>query len=199
MTRQVASEANLRQAKRALAGETLANILRRRLADEILAGVFLPGDRLDEQQIADRFKVSRTPVREALRVLAASGLAELRPHRGVVVTMVDDTKLVELFEVTGEVDALCARLAAERMTAMERQALLELEAEGSAIAVKREFEAYAASTGAFTKRFSRARTTPSSPTQPAAFACVPPLIGACRSNGPTAWPYPVESTPILHI
>lgn len=61
----------------------------RRLAQEILDGRLTPGVRLEEQALADRFKVSRTPVREALQRLAATGLVERRPHKGVVVCSFD--------------------------------------------------------------------------------------------------------------
>ncbi len=64
---------------------TRAEELRLQLADEIVRGVLPPGSALDETDIARRFSVSRTPVREALRQLVASGLVEARAHRGAVV------------------------------------------------------------------------------------------------------------------
>ena len=64
---------------------TRAEELRLQLADEIVRGALAPGAALDETDIARRFKVSRTPVREALRQLAASGLIDARAHRGAVV------------------------------------------------------------------------------------------------------------------
>src|SRR5437763_11103174 len=64
---------------------TRAEELRLQLADEIVRGALAPGAALDETDIARRFSVSRTPVREALRQLAASGLVEARAHRGAVV------------------------------------------------------------------------------------------------------------------
>src|SRR5215475_14085558 len=64
---------------------TRAEELRLQLADEIVRGSLAPGSPLDETDIARRFNVSRTPVREALRQLAASGLVEARAHRGAVV------------------------------------------------------------------------------------------------------------------
>src|SRR5579862_3884364 len=65
--------------------KTRADELRLQLADEIVRGVLAPGSSLDETELARRFTVSRTPVREALRQLAASGLIVSRPHRGSVV------------------------------------------------------------------------------------------------------------------
>ena len=64
---------------------TRAEELRLQLADDIVRGVLAPGTPLDETDLAVRFNVSRTPVREALRQLTASGLVESRAHRGAVV------------------------------------------------------------------------------------------------------------------
>ena len=82
-----------------------------------------PGAPLDETELARRFQVSRTPVREAIRQLAASGLIESRPHRGSVVARADPGHLIGMFEAMAELEALCAGLAAERMTPAERTAL----------------------------------------------------------------------------
>lgn len=102
---------------------TRAEELRLQLADEIVRGVLAPGSALDETDIARRFGVSRTPVREALRQLVASGLVEARAHRGAVVAQPSLERLTGMFEAMAELEALCAGLAAERMTATERQKL----------------------------------------------------------------------------
>jgi DNA-binding GntR family transcriptional regulator len=102
---------------------TRAEELRLQLADEIVRGTLPPGAALDETDIARRFKVSRTPVREALRQLAASGLVDARAHRGAVVARPSFDRLTGMFEAMAELEALCAGLAAERMPAAERQAL----------------------------------------------------------------------------
>lgn len=86
------------------------------LEQDILAGVLKPGDRLDERQLGERFGLSRTPIREALLRLTASGLALSEPRRGTVVAAITLTDLVEMFEVMVELEALCAGLAARRMT-----------------------------------------------------------------------------------
>ena len=64
--------------------KTLAEELRLQLADEIVRGALAPGAALDETGLARRFQVSRTPVREAIRLLAASGLVEARAHRAAL-------------------------------------------------------------------------------------------------------------------
>ncbi len=99
---------------------TLAETIRQNLADDILRGVYPPGARLDESGLARRFKLSRTPVREALRQLSSAGLVEMRPRRGVIVSLPTDSALAEMFEVMGELEASCARLAAQRMSPAER-------------------------------------------------------------------------------
>ncbi|MBI5320386.1 GntR family transcriptional regulator [Bradyrhizobium sp.] len=102
---------------------TRAEELRLQLADEIVRGQLAPGAPLDETDIARRFSVSRTPVREALRQLAASGLIEARAHRGAVVARPTLERLNGMFEAMAELEALCAGLAAERMTPTERARL----------------------------------------------------------------------------
>jgi DNA-binding GntR family transcriptional regulator len=119
-------ETTVRRVDRAVpqAGKvTRAEELRLQLADEIVRGVLAPGSALDETDIARRFGVSRTPVREALRQLVASGLVEARAHRGAVVAQPSLERLTGMFEAMAELEALCAGLAAERMTATERQRL----------------------------------------------------------------------------
>lgn len=104
---------------------TRADTLKDAIAHAILSGELAPGQRLDEVSVAQRFAVSRTPVREALKQLAAMELVDLRPHRGAVVASLHPARLAELFEAMGEVEAACTRLAALKMSAAER-AQLEL-------------------------------------------------------------------------
>jgi DNA-binding GntR family transcriptional regulator len=105
---------------------TQAERLAGEIADAILAGELPPGSRLDEQGLAARYGVSRTPVREALRQLGASGLIDLRPHRGATVAHITHAQLEELFVAMGEIEATCARLATMSMTPVERRRLRAL-------------------------------------------------------------------------
>ncbi|MEM9443678.1 MAG: GntR family transcriptional regulator, partial [Pseudomonadota bacterium] len=82
----------------------------------ILDSTFDDGERLDEVQLADRFDVSRTPIREAFQRLAQSGLVEQIPRRGVFVRHPGPVELLEMFEVMAELEAVCVRLAAIRIT-----------------------------------------------------------------------------------
>ena len=100
-------------------GDTLANVLRRSIADDILAGIRLPGERLDERSLAVDYGVSRTPIREALQQLAFTGLVKSKPHSGAVVQMVEPSRVASLCEASILLESLCARLAATRITAVE--------------------------------------------------------------------------------
>ncbi|MEM7461507.1 MAG: GntR family transcriptional regulator [Pseudomonadota bacterium] len=107
---------------------TLADSIRRTLADEIFSGEIKINHRLDEQELADRFKVSRTPVREALRQLATAGLVEIKPRRGATVVPLDPEIIGQAFEAAAELEALSAGKAAMRASLSEMvdlQALLE--------------------------------------------------------------------------
>lgn len=100
-----------------------AEELREVIEERIATGTYAPGSRLDETELAQEFGVSRTPVRETLIQLASAGLVELRPRRGAVVAQIDPQRLVEMFEVMAELEAMCARLAARRITDAEIEAL----------------------------------------------------------------------------
>ncbi|HEX6956564.1 MAG TPA: GntR family transcriptional regulator [Ferrovibrio sp.] len=121
---------------------TRAETLRQRLADEILSGQLPPGARLEEQDLADRFGVSRTPVREALKALVETGLLEIRPHRGAVVAIPSRQHMHDLFEVMRELEAICARYAAQRMTAAERKKLEDLHEQSRQLVRAGEIDAY---------------------------------------------------------
>jgi len=104
---------------------TISNRIYKELAAQIIRGALSPGQKLEEMQLAAQFGVSRTPIREALRELAARGFVNLIPRRGGVVSRVGLEQLIDMLEAECEVEALCARLAAQRMTALEKS---ELEA-----------------------------------------------------------------------
>jgi len=93
------------------------------IEERIVTGAYPPGTRLDEQELADSFGVSRTPVREALIQLASIGLVEIKPRRGATVPEVGADRVCEMCEVMAELEAMCGRLAARRITPSEQYAL----------------------------------------------------------------------------
>lgn len=84
------------------------------LEEMVFTGQFKDGERLDETLLAQRFGVSRTPVREALQRLVAARLAEQKPRRGVFVCQPASMTVIEMFETMAEIEGVCGRLAAER-------------------------------------------------------------------------------------
>ena len=103
--------------------ESLSASVVHRLELEILKGQRKPGDRLDERQLADHFGVSRTPVREALQRLAASGLVVSRGRQGLQVAQLSLADLLDAFSVAAELEALAAAQAARRVRPEQRHLL----------------------------------------------------------------------------
>ena len=95
------------------------------LMDDIAAGQLQPGERLDEAGLAERFGVSRTPVREALSRLTAQGILVAGDKRGVRVAEYSREQLAQIFEAMYEIEVVCARLASQRLTFLAR---VEIEA-----------------------------------------------------------------------
>jgi DNA-binding GntR family transcriptional regulator len=94
----------------------LADNIAQELEELIFDGTFSDGDRLDEVKLAEQFGVSRTPLREAFQRLALSGLVDLIPRRGAFVRQPGPVELMEMFEVMAELEAVCGRLAAMRIS-----------------------------------------------------------------------------------
>jgi DNA-binding GntR family transcriptional regulator len=108
-------------------GESLAARLVRLLERAITTGELKAGERLEETVLAERYRVSRTPIREAIRELAACGLVEIRPRRGAVVHTVSPADLAEMFEAMAELEASCALLASRRAGAADFARLEEAQ------------------------------------------------------------------------
>ncbi|MFO7758270.1 MAG: GntR family transcriptional regulator [Roseovarius sp.] len=86
------------------------------LEELVFTGGFSDRDRLDELRLARQFGVSRTPIREALQRLVAAGLAEQIPRRGVFIRQPGPVELIEMFETMAEIEGVCGRLAAQRIS-----------------------------------------------------------------------------------
>jgi len=126
--------------------ETMATQIERRVAEAVLAGEVLPGDRLVEADLAAEMQTSRGPVREALRQLSETGLVNYVPRRGWFVTRLADKDRTEIAVMRGGLEGLAARLAAARYRAGEldfsalRHALDRMEAAIEANDAKSFFE-----------------------------------------------------------
>lgn len=129
--------------------DTLGQVIAHKLEAAIIAGDLPSGTRLDEASLAERYDASRTPVREALQILSARALVTRVPFSGTVVSEITRQRISELFEAMGEIEALCGRLAAERMSEDERARLSRLHAQMGALAAAQATEDYLTANTAF--------------------------------------------------
>jgi DNA-binding GntR family transcriptional regulator len=124
------------------AASTLAEALAERLREMIVEGELPPGMRLNERALCDRLGASRTPLREAFRLLAAEHLVELQPNRGAQVVSLSDDDVRESFEVMGALEALAGELACRHVGAHEVAELKALTFEMLACHARRDLSAY---------------------------------------------------------
>lgn len=113
-----------------------------RLQPLIISGELSPGTKVPEKMLCTRFGVSRTPLREALKVLASDGLVRLEPNRGAWVTPVTIGEVEEVFPVLGALEALSGELACKSITADETDAVRKLHAEMVESYEKRDLDSY---------------------------------------------------------
>ena len=112
------------------------------LEDAIVNGQFGPGEKLEEERLSKLYSVSRTPVRESLRQLTATGLIEIIPNRGAYVVELGIPNIIEMFEVMAELEAMCGRLAARRITDEQQQQLLSCHEKTSVAANQGNYDRY---------------------------------------------------------
>ncbi len=110
-------------------GKSISKQIEATLRADIASGQIDAGERLDETKLADRFSVSRTPVREALNRLVAQGILVSNGRRGVRVTEYTREELAHMFEAMHEIEALCAGMAAKRLTLLARASIEAAQAE----------------------------------------------------------------------
>lgn len=115
----------------------------------IIVGYYQPGQRLTEEALAEEFRVSRIPVREALRVLATEGFVRVRPYYGTFVAELSAGDADDLLEVRGALEPLAARLAAQRRTPEQVAELRAIVAAGAGAMGKRRYDEVAALNGRF--------------------------------------------------
>ena len=113
-----------------------------RLRDHIVEGNIPDGARISERQLCEMLKISRTPLREALKVLAAEGLLELLPNRGARVRPLNADDIRELFDLMGGLEGLAGRLACERISDEEIQKIEQLHHDMYGFYMRREMQGY---------------------------------------------------------
>lgn len=116
--------------------------IRASLENEILDGKAMPGDRFDEQVLAQRFNVSRTPIREALLQLACVGLVQFRSRQGAIVARLTLKQIFAMWEFLVGLEGMCAELAARRMTIAERDVLAKLHENSRVLVESLDVPAY---------------------------------------------------------
>lgn len=122
---------------------TLSQSISKTLSEDIVGGVLPPGFKLDEQMLAERFNVSRTPVRDALHELATTRLVQYQPRKGFSVAQIDTTSLDDMFEAATEIESMCARLCALRASSTNRARLESIFHEGQEAAAAEDAKRYA--------------------------------------------------------
>ncbi|WP_309083001.1 GntR family transcriptional regulator [Chelativorans sp.] len=122
--------------------QSRAALLRDAIEEDIVTGVYKPGERLDETSLAARYKVSRTPIREALTQLGVMGVVKIQPHRGAFVNQITLPEMIGMFEVMAELEGMCARLAARRITARQLDELVAAQADCQAALGKGDSDDY---------------------------------------------------------
>lgn len=113
-----------------------------RLRQMLVEGQIPPGAKLNERELSELLSVSRTPLREAIKMLAAEGLVELLPNRGAVAVSLGEADILNTFEVMAGLEALSGELAAERVTDEELAEIKAMHFEMLAAYTRRDLSAY---------------------------------------------------------
>ncbi|MEA3118091.1 MAG: hypothetical protein QOI13_1361 [Paraburkholderia sp.] len=108
----------------------------------IVEGALAPGVKLNERELCERLGISRTPLREALKVLAAEGLVEISPNRGATVSQMTEAEICEMFELLSGLEAFSGELACERITSAELGEIKALHSEMLACRAQNDLSGY---------------------------------------------------------
>lgn len=141
-TEQSNSIAMAATATQAVDRRTLPTAVAQRLREMIIQGQLPAGMRLNERALCDQLQVSRTPLREAFRLLAADGLVQIQPNRGAQVVALSEQDIRESFEVMGALEALSGELACRYITEEEIAEIQALTFEMQACHARRDLPAY---------------------------------------------------------
>jgi DNA-binding GntR family transcriptional regulator len=113
-----------------------------RLRQMLVEGRIAPGAKLNERELAEVLRVSRTPLREAIKMLAAEGLVELVPNRGAIAVSLNENDVRNTFEVMAGLEALSGELAAQRITEEELAEIRAMQFEMMAAYTRRDLSNY---------------------------------------------------------
>jgi len=113
-----------------------------RLRQMLVEGRIAPGAKLNERELSELLKISRTPLREGIKMLAAEGLVELLPHRGAVAVSLSEADVLNTFEVMAGLEGQSGELAAQRITPHELAEIQAMHFEMLAAYTRRDLSAY---------------------------------------------------------
>lgn len=143
-----------------LAGEVLHTAVAQRLRTLIVEGKLAPGEKLNERELAARLQVSRTPLREALKLLTAEGLVEHLPNRGAQVAQLSEADVAHAFEVIAMLEGLSGELACARITEAELAEIRALNYEMRAHHARGDLSEYYRINAAIHRAINRAARNP---------------------------------------
>lgn len=145
---------------RAIGRQVLHAAVVARLRDMITEGLLAPGERLNERVLCEQLGISRTPLREAFKVLATEGLIVLAPNRGAQVAKMSRDEVVHAFQVMGALEGLSGELACAKITEAELSEIRELHRQMAACHRKRDLPGYYRLNRAIHERINEAARNP---------------------------------------
>jgi DNA-binding GntR family transcriptional regulator len=141
-------------------GAVLHGQVAQRLRQMLVEGQIAPGAKLNERELCEQLKISRTPLREAIKTLAAEGLVDLLPNRGAFAVALGEADILNTFEVMAGLEGLSGELAAQRITPEELVEIEALHYEMKAAYTRRDLSAYYRLNAAIHRAFNAAAKNP---------------------------------------
>ncbi|MCZ8251651.1 MAG: GntR family transcriptional regulator [Hylemonella sp.] len=141
-------------------GAVLHGQVAQRLRQMLVEGQIAPGAKLNERELCEQLKVSRTPLREAIKTLAAEGLVELLPNRGAIAVQLGEADILNTFEVMAGLEGLSGELAAQRISPEELREIEAMHYEMKAAYTRRDLSTYYRLNAAIHRAFNAAARNP---------------------------------------
>jgi DNA-binding GntR family transcriptional regulator len=141
-------------------GAVLHGQVAQRLRQMLVEGQIAPGAKLNERELCEQLKVSRTPLREAIKTLAAEGLVELLPNRGAIAVQLGEADILNTFEVMAGLEGMSGELAAQRITPEELREIEAMHYEMKAAYTRRDLSTYYRLNAAIHRAFNAAARNP---------------------------------------